>query len=356
MLKEKELAEAIKAEKDKLLDDFLSIGGNHKPQESANAEKNIIEFAEKYGYDDDIQDVLQIRKIEIAVREGYFFKDYYHLAEDMLDRLIKKEQWHFFDLRILVGAIPHSFDLEQTLALSKRVFELLDKEYKDKPIYETAKVKFNVAISNNLMKLYYLNIKNSIYKEKVKKELLFHLESALEISSKETFPREYSVSLIKKGLLNNNTKLQKQGFSILAKLKEKEIVYLMKMGIEEYNFFVYNIEGELYINRKIGNRMRSQRKLNGLSLEEVADTIGVSYVTLYNAERGRTSLKAANLRKLADLLDVEVDFFFQFDDPETKDFTNPTLEKLSALIKTLDEGEQKMAIDMVKSIVKNRKK
>jgi transcriptional regulator with XRE-family HTH domain len=73
----------------------------------------------------------------------------------------------------------------------------------------------------------------------------------------------------------------------------------------------------------IGEQLRGLRKIKGLTLQQVADSVGVSTGYLSQIERNRSKLPIGILKKIADLLGVHMNWFFQpevLGPPEERDF------------------------------------
>lgn len=74
---------------------------------------------------------------------------------------------------------------------------------------------------------------------------------------------------------------------------------------------------------EIGTQIRELRKLKRLTLQKVADSVGVSTGYLSQIERNRSKLPISVLKKIADLLGVQMNWFFQPEitgPPEEREF------------------------------------
>jgi transcriptional regulator with XRE-family HTH domain len=67
------------------------------------------------------------------------------------------------------------------------------------------------------------------------------------------------------------------------------------------------------IEWRIAARLRARRRLLGLTLEQVGAAADMSFRRVHKYESGAVRISAANLWRLANALDVEVNYFF--DDP-----------------------------------------
>lgn len=65
------------------------------------------------------------------------------------------------------------------------------------------------------------------------------------------------------------------------------------------------------IDRHVGNRVRTQRMLAGVSQERLGEALGVSFQQIQKYEKGSNRISASRLQQIAHLLRVEVSAFFQ---------------------------------------------
>lgn len=73
------------------------------------------------------------------------------------------------------------------------------------------------------------------------------------------------------------------------------------------------------IERHVGQRIRERRTMLGLTQQQLADLIGVTYQQAHKYERGINRVSAGRLYELARVLSVDVGFFFErIDDAETE--------------------------------------
>ena len=65
------------------------------------------------------------------------------------------------------------------------------------------------------------------------------------------------------------------------------------------------------IDRFVGNRMRARRTMLGLTQQQMADIIGVTYQQAHKYEKGVNRIASGRLFQIASALGVEVGFFFE---------------------------------------------
>ena len=65
------------------------------------------------------------------------------------------------------------------------------------------------------------------------------------------------------------------------------------------------------IDRHIGSRMRARRTMLGMSQEKLAEALGLTFQQVQKYEKGVNRVGAARLLRIANILDVSIDFFFE---------------------------------------------
>ena len=63
--------------------------------------------------------------------------------------------------------------------------------------------------------------------------------------------------------------------------------------------------------RHVGSRIRERRTMLGLTQQQLADLIGVTYQQAHKYERGVNRVSAGRLFDIASVLGVDVDYFFK---------------------------------------------
>jgi DNA-binding XRE family transcriptional regulator len=74
-------------------------------------------------------------------------------------------------------------------------------------------------------------------------------------------------------------------------------------------------EGQLAIDSYVGSRVRLRRTLLGISLEKLAEAVGVTARQIRKYERGSDGISASKLYAIATALDVRESFFFENPSP-----------------------------------------
>ena len=77
------------------------------------------------------------------------------------------------------------------------------------------------------------------------------------------------------------------------------------------------------IDRHIGGRLRERRVMNGLTQQGLADLIGVTYQQAHKYENGVNRIAAGRLYTIAQVLGVDVGYFFEGLESEARNEPTP---------------------------------
>lgn len=109
-----------------------------------------------------------------------------------------------------------------------------------------------------------------------------------------------------------------------------------------------NRESRRWIDRYVGQKLRTARVLRSMSQEKVANEIGITFQQLQKYERGTNRISASVLYELSHILQVSPSFFF---DGLSESATHPlpVINKDHAqLIDLYDRAPKKLRRDFVK--------
>ncbi len=85
-----------------------------------------------------------------------------------------------------------------------------------------------------------------------------------------------------------------------------------------------------YIQKQLGEKIKSFRKIKGLSQEKLAEEIGIATNTLSSIERGNAFMTAQTLEKIIDIFNVTPQELFTF----TNNITDE--DKYTYILRKLD--------------------
>jgi len=116
------------------------------------------------------------------------------------------------------------------------------------------------------------------------------------------------------------------------------------------------------VDVSVGNQLRRRRMLMGLSQEELANSVGISFQQIQKYENGLNRISASRLYEFGMLLDVPVKYFFASISEETKKmpiiselsedvlYSKETAELLSTYYKVEDRSLRQNFLKLLKSM------
>ena len=117
----------------------------------------------------------------------------------------------------------------------------------------------------------------------------------------------------------------------------------------------YRTERDRQIDEHVGERVRLRRILLGHSQEKLADRLGLTFQQVQKYERGSNRIAASRLYKLASILDVPVNFFFDGLDggptiAKDLEFSRRELQLVRNFRQILDGSLKEQIYQLVKSL------
>lgn len=110
------------------------------------------------------------------------------------------------------------------------------------------------------------------------------------------------------------------------------------------------------VDVEVGARIRSQRRVNGMSQEALAQSLGISFQQVQKYEKGFNRVAASRLQNLADALLVPIEFFFVGNSRRLETQNHPTANNdLTAFLQSEEGRELNAAFsNLNSSIVRKR--
>lgn len=110
------------------------------------------------------------------------------------------------------------------------------------------------------------------------------------------------------------------------------------------------------VDEHVGERIRQRRTLLGLTQEQLASALEISYQQVQKYETGANRVSAGRLYEIAKHLDVEIGFFFEGLEPTSKTVPLPHGGRNRAtieLVRNFGEIEDPLVRNAVSSLVKS---
>ena len=90
------------------------------------------------------------------------------------------------------------------------------------------------------------------------------------------------------------------------------------------------------VDKYVGNRVRMRRLVLGMSQEQLADAIGLTFQQVQKYENGKNRMASSRLQQVANALEVPVAFFFEGGPGQSKSRGKALPDFVSDLVSTSD--------------------
>lgn len=109
------------------------------------------------------------------------------------------------------------------------------------------------------------------------------------------------------------------------------------------------------IDRQVGERIRRRRILLGLTQDQLADALGISYQQIQKYETGANRISAGRLAQIAEVLDVQAGWFFgaQERNEEASGTSRAVLELVRNFSRIEDERVRGQIMGLVRALSLN---
>ena len=98
----------------------------------------------------------------------------------------------------------------------------------------------------------------------------------------------------------------------------------------------------------IGKRIAAARVYQNIKQEQLVELIGFSVSTISRFETGKSQPTIDHLLKLANILNVGIDYFLYDLLPHNDSIANPTVQDAVAILKQMDERTAQYLLDIIK--------
>ena len=342
--------------KKQLLDEVLAIGGNHKLSECEEAEAKILDYLKKNEDDPQVKDVLSIIRMGIIEHEYSDFESCSKLSAPIFERLLNKESWDFYDIRILAIVIDYAETYERSCVLTDIALASLEK-YSHEKKYLHVKLIFHSNTMLRLIRALYfetdgLNARKTY--TKLRDIFYTHYNAIKDICGKGNFPVFYEVASIRKGIFYRSDALISKGLETLKELEKPEIYRMLENEVAQYKSYSKLNINKVQFDATVGENIRKIRVTRGMSQLKTSNATGLTASDISAMEAGKRAITSFNLFKLAHVFDVPTDEFFIGIEIllSPSDLKEEQIQKIVDMAERFTEEEMASVIDIMKTMQK----
>jgi len=337
-----------------LMERFRNLTGNRDIEELNSLKKDLEAYLKNYEDDADqrIENTLYLIKAWINYRLTDDLKSSYALVSPLLENL-KLANLSNYNKMLLIGSIIVCKDYKQALEIVLR----LEESVNDPSIDENIKIAVNVYTYSNFTEIL-LNTKffaELSAEEEDEVENLFseYCEKTKSLCVSEEYLGLCHVTELKEGIFYKDKKLQDRAMKLANEHAEDEILKAVEDTLDKYKVVGAIINTQAF-NKKIGNRIKSERKLRKISTADFAKMVGLSVGALNILERGERSTTPEKLLHMSQIFGITVHELMHEKYEIINEMTpilNPRLSEVIYLWEELSEAEENFILNNIKSLI-----
>jgi len=306
-----EEAERARAEMNRLESEYWALGGNEKHlviEKILTRMELTIENIPKNMRDIRDEEIIQLAKFDIAIRNSMDFMEHCTHTKPILDRLEKAKEWDLKDVRILGCALLATNDIKRAQKLLKRGIELLEEKYSGEEFCQRAILALKYNFCNSVLKAHALGLCQDMNLAKLLEDTIG--EIFVLSRNVESFHPNYLIARARLALSKSQLG---NAEAIVEELKDNKLEDLAKILKEEIIRYQCLSGGKLtdeMYDHILVEVLRKIRRTHNLTLEEFADTVGIPYDIMYGVEEHKKPLEKAYLISIAETFNTNVEKLF----------------------------------------------
>ncbi|MCL2591924.1 MAG: helix-turn-helix domain-containing protein [Defluviitaleaceae bacterium] len=345
--------------REKLMERFRRLAGNHDVEELNSLKKDIEKYLENYEDHDDkrMENTLCLIKAWINYKLKDDLKSSYELIVPVLENLKFDNLESNYNKMLLISSITVCKDYSHALELVFRLEESvstpsIDESIRTQVILHSylnfAEILLNTKFFIELSSDEEIEVNNLFaeYAEKIRK-ICFE---------KDSYEGIHALITLKEGIFHKDRTLQNKAVKMANELEEDEIMKVIEHNLDKYKLMGTIVKVRSF-NERFGNRVRQERKRRNLSTNELAKMIGLSNVSINALERGERATTPEKIVYIAQTFGLTVNDLL-YDRSELihgLSLVDKQSEIMMAL-RVLSEDELDFVLNHIKALIKLNKR
>ena len=340
------------SEAQELLNELFLIRDNFNPDENKKVKDKLLKYAKNNENDLQIRDALIILET-FEIEHNYDdHKTCYKLSIPIFERLKNTHEWDFYDIRILTCVVHYAETASQAHNIATEALEKLEN-YSHEQRYTIIKLSI---LLNMTMRLLRARFSDRDSKEKYKNlEDVFsmYIDSILLLCDKRKKLILYkAIATVRKGLFYEDAATMNQAFKLLSDKKQYESYKILQDEVKAYKVHVdLSKVDKKQFRVLVGANIRNIRNSRGLTIDDLANVLGVTPGFMGLIERGERGTSSYALLKLSEAFGIPFEnFYYGTEAILDSDNKKVLLNKITAMIKPLSEDRLELALEIVKGL------
>ena len=319
------------------LEEFFLPGENLGQPKWKKVRAKLKTYMRSYGETSEMRDVFVLIDMYESERNNNDFASLQKIIAPLLERLGNAESLSFFDTRLLVQTVGYAQTYKQVQKLAKKALQSLE-QYNGEKTHLKLVVHLNIAV--RLLQMHYYDIEDmDSYDDTLSEMFDEHVGKVSAICTQGDFPLYKAVMLIRKGLFEQDYDVIDENLTILRNSGNKAVWKMMQDEVNKYNAYAGNAISVEQFNRLVGHNLKKLRKLRGISVEDFAKMVGVTPPYIRLIERGMRGMLTHKMYKMANILNVKWEMFFQDTSAVPSIESNDERQRICKIITNLNDED-----------------
>jgi len=268
--------------------------------------------------------------------------------------LLKNMDWGWLEIQVLASVIGHISNYTISWEFMQKAFQILDDEFSDHESYEVTKSRFYFNFTVRLLRARYYDDASPA---DIQAKFAQCMEQAISFCEKNNYFVFRTVLLVRQALFYGDSDKILEYVEALEATKDKMWIRTTKDEVVEY---FQRLGGKATTDLKnliVGWQIYKRRKALGMTTADLTDAVGATSTATINLyERGDRGVGPARLCKIAEVLGVEMSYFYGGSGIELANTTTDVAtHKMAQLMCQMSESEKEFLIEFAKDFIKFNK-
>jgi len=346
--------------KDTIVDAFFAIRSFHDTQ----GIKNFIERIEEYNLKSNEPDD-ELKHLAIAVRanlQDCIYSEHvscYEIASPVFTWLKGQKDWSFLTIVIVSMVIGYAETYKISHLYTQEAIRLLKNKFSHEKRHTSTIYSFYGKMTLRLLRARYFEIHTPAKQKDEMQEINTLFISYLKLAKKvceERNMRAYGMVLdMRKALFDEDCEAITNVLDNLEKSGERDWLRTARDEVIEYLSHLNDRLTTPLRRLLIGRRIQTRREAIEMTVKELAEQLNTDPIVVNEFERGDSGVSLARLRKIAQILNVDM-AYLSGDDAKPKDTEGDIiLHELTKILKKATKEEKQYLLNQAKAFMKLRK-
>jgi len=346
--------------KDTIVNAFFTIKSFHDTQET----NNFIKRIEKYNTEHNEPDY-ELKYLAIAIQASLEdcisgnFVECRNIALPVFSWLKGEKDWSFLSMVILSMVVAYTESYKESHLYAQEAVSKLRNNYAHEKRHIPTIYSIYGRLTMRLLRARYFEISIPVKQKDELQEINNLFDYYLKLSKKACEERNYHayglVLDVRKALFDEDCEAITKILDGLEKSGNRDWLKTARDEVIEYLSYLNDRLTTPLRRLLIGRRIQTRREAIEMTVKELAEQLNTDPIVVNEFERGDSGVSLARLRKIAQILNVDM-AYLSGDDAKPKDTEGDIiLHELTKILKKATKEEKQYLLNQAKAFMKLRK-